>query len=180
MRERLSKCIAGNPDLVFDPAVTKPVCKHLGRAIDNGERDRMGSMVKALQKISASLVWQYGYDTMPKSMHDRYAFAEILGHHGQVRSSNLQLGVVLFAPGTTYPAHAHDGIAESYICLSGTTSENDMGVYVPGSLIFNMPNHEHAITTSDREPVLLSYAWVGSEEDLAHQVMKLSPRRQKR
>ena len=50
-----------------------------------------------------------------------------------------------------------------------------MGVFGPGSLIFNMPNHEHTITTSDREPVLLSYAWIGSEEDLAHQVMKFSP-----
>jgi dimethylpropiothetin dethiomethylase len=175
VRERLAKCMTSNPPLVFDPPQRQPVCAHLGRAIDNGERERMGSMVRAFQKISDRLVWQFGYDSMPKDLHNRYAFVEVLGSHGLVRSSTLQLGFVLFAPGTTYPAHAHEGIAESYICLSGTTSENDMGVFVPGSLIFNMPNHEHTITTSDREPVLLSYAWIGSEEDLAHQVMKFSP-----
>ncbi len=179
VRQRLAKCMLGNPPLVFDQPMPQPVCKHLGRAIDNGERDRMASMVQALEKVSDRLVWRFGYDIMPKDLHNRYAFAEILGPQGQVRTSTLQLGFVLFAPGTTYPAHAHDGIAESYICLSGTTSENDLGVYVPGSLIFNMPNHEHTITTSDREPVLLSYAWSGSEDALANQVMKFSraPRR---
>jgi dimethylpropiothetin dethiomethylase len=72
------------------------------------------------------------------------------------------LGLVLFAPKTTYPAHAHKDITESYICLSGATSENDAGVYVPGSMIINVPEHKHAITTSDREPALLAYAWTGA------------------
>ena len=47
---------------------------------------------------------------------------------------NLTLGIVLFAPRTTYPAHAHYGVTGSYISLSGATSENDRGVYVPGAI----------------------------------------------
>jgi dimethylpropiothetin dethiomethylase len=82
--------------------------------------------------------------------------------------------VVLFAPGCTYPAHAHDGIEESYICLSGAVSENHQGVYAPGSLIFNPPGSQHRITVSDREPSLLAYAWIGPEERLANQKMVFS------
>ena len=64
---------------------------------------------------------------------------------------------MLFAPQCTYPAHKHEGITESYICLSGAASENDSGVYTPGSMILNLPGHKHRITTSDHEPALLSH-----------------------
>ena len=72
------------------------------------------------------------------------------------------------------PPHAHDGITESYICLSGAVSENHQGVYAPGSLIFNPPGAMHRITVSDREPSLLAYAWIGPEEKLANQKMVFS------
>ncbi len=81
---------------------------------------------------------------------------------------------MLFAPGTTYPTHSHHGITESYVCLSGAISENHVGVYAPGSLILNPPEHPHRITTSDREPSLLAYAWVGSSDDLIYQKMSFS------
>jgi dimethylpropiothetin dethiomethylase len=50
-------------------------------------------------------------------------------------------------------------------------SENDAGVYAPGSLIFNPPGHLHRITTADQQPSLLAYAWVGAPEVLANQKM---------
>jgi len=53
-------------------------------------------------------------------------------------------------------------------------SQNDAGVYAPGSLIFNPPGHMHRITTADREPCLLAYCWVGTAEDLRHQEMAFS------
>ena len=77
----------------------------------------------------------------------------------------------LFAPACTYPAHTHDGITESYICLSGAVSENHQGVYAPGSLIFNPPEQLHRITVADTNPALLFYAWEGSREKLANQKM---------
>ena len=53
-------------------------------------------------------------------------------------------------------------------------SENDTGVYAPGSVIFNPPGHTHRITTADREPCLLAYAWVGDEASLLRQKMVFS------
>ncbi|EKV32566.1 Dimethylsulfoniopropionate (DSMP) lyase DddL [Caenispirillum salinarum AK4] len=177
VRERLSRCIAGDPPLDFPLPERKPVCAHLGRALDNGERDTMSGMVRAIDKVKDWLTWRHGYASMPRHLEKRYAYADILGPHGPVYCKELTLGLVLFAPRTTYPAHAHSGITESYICLSGATSENDAGVYVPGAMILNVPEHDHAITTSDREPALLAYAWVGAPEDLANQEMVFSRKR---
>lgn len=83
---------------------------------------------------------------------------------------------MLFAPGCTYPAHAHEGLTESYYVLSGTVSENDDGVYAPGSLIFNPPGRMHRITVGETEPALLAYAWHGPAEKLANQKMKFQRR----
>ncbi|MGI9508671.1 MAG: dimethylsulfonioproprionate lyase family protein, partial [Geminicoccaceae bacterium] len=104
----------------------------------------------------------------------KYAYAELCGPSGPVVSEDVILGLVLFAPACTYPAHAHDGITESYICLSGAVSENHQGVYAPGSLIFNPPNQHHRITVSDREPALMAYAWIGPPEKLLNQKMVFS------
>lgn len=176
VREQISKALAADAPLHFVPPESKPVCAHLGRSLDNGERDRMASVVKAVAKLRDYLTWRHGYDCMPRGFENRYAFAEILGPRGPVVFPDLTLGLVLFAPRTTYLAHHHEGITESYVCLSGAASQNDAGVYVPGAMILNQPGHEHAITTSDREPVLLAYAWTGSREALAEQKMMFSRR----
>jgi dimethylpropiothetin dethiomethylase len=42
---------------------------------------------------------------------------------------------------------------------------------VPGSMIFNPPDHLHRITVGVREPALLAYAWIGAKEDLRDQKM---------
>tara|TARA_B110000046_G_C13025051_1_gene413434 strand:- start:6281 stop:6952 length:672 start_codon:yes stop_codon:yes gene_type:complete len=174
VREQLSRCISLGPTLNLSLPERKPVCAHLGRALDNGEEDAMRSMVKAIDKIKDDLTWRYGYEKLPRHLTNRYAYADILSPHGPVVCENLTLGIVLFAPRTTYPAHAHHGVTESYICLSGATSENDMGVYVPGAMIINVPKHKHSITTSDTEPALLAYAWTGNSGDLADQNMVFS------
>lgn len=177
VRRRISRCVAGNPRVEFHAPETKPVCAHLGRALDNGEQERTQSFIRALAKISDNLIWQYGYDKMPRSLEKKYAYAELLGPRGPVICDDLILGVVLFAPKCNYPAHSHTGITESYFCLSGSVSENHAGVYPPGSLILNKDGHEHAITTSDTEPVLLAYAWVGETEVLNGFDMKFSRKR---
>jgi dimethylpropiothetin dethiomethylase len=94
-----------------------------------------------------------------------------------VVTHRIILGAVLFAPRTAYPAHSHDGLTESYVCLSGAVSENDDGVFVPGSLIFNPPGRMHRITTGDHEPTLLAYAWAGPAEKLEGQKMVFSRRK---
>lgn len=174
VREAISRVMAANAPVRWQEPAYKPVTAQLTRALDEGLLERHASVIRAIQAIEHSLSWQYGYDRMPRGLERKYAYAEFTGPSGPVITDEVILGIVLFAPGCTYPAHAHDDISESYICLSGAVSENDQGVFGPGSLIFNPPGHTHRITTSNLEPSLLAYAWIGPKDALANQTMKFS------
>jgi len=154
--------------------MSKPVNAHLTRALNNGRLERHGHFIRSIDAIREALSWQYGYEKVPRGLERKFAYAEIAGPSGPVLTNEVILGLVLFAPSCTYPAHAHDGISESYICLSGAVSENDQGVYAPGSLIFNPPDQLHRITVADQNPALLFYAWEGAPEKLANQKMKFT------
>ena len=174
VRARITSLVRANPEITATEPTLKPVTTHLRRALDRGRAASGASFIRAIDAVTHTLEWQYGYDKVPAGLANKYAFAEFAGPRGPVRSHDLILGLVLFAPGCIYPAHAHEGITESYVCLSGATSENDAGVYGPGSLIFNAPGHMHRITVSDREPSLLAWAWEGSREALQSQKMVFS------
>lgn len=171
VRHRLSRLLEKDPPISDILPIEKPVCAHLSRALDMGLSHPTATLSRAIERVRDQLIWDYGYGKVPPGLLQKFAFAEFLGPKGPILSNELTLGLVLFAPGTTYPTHSHQGITESYFCLSGSISENDVGVYAPGSLILNPPGHPHRITTSDREPSLLVYAWVGSAENLANQKM---------
>lgn len=172
VRTALKAALGARPEIRFPEPMTRPVCTHLNRAVDNGTDGPTGRTVRVFSRISGTLRWEFGYDRMPRHLESAYAYAEILGPRGPVVSENLIIGVVLLAPRTLYPGHSHQDLTESYICLSGALSQNDAGVYVPGSLIFNPPQHHHRITTGLFEPCLLSYAWIGSPEAIAYPKMK--------
>lgn len=174
VRERISRLIRENAPLSLPTPADKPVTRHLRRAMDQGMTGALAGMLRALQAVQPAFSWQYGYEKVPRGLERSFAYAEIAGPSGPVVSEGVILGLVLFAPGCTYPAHAHDGITESYVCLTGAVSENNQGVYAPGSLIFNPPQTVHRITVSDREPSLLAYAWTGSADRLAGQKMVFS------
>ena len=174
VRTQINKLIESDPPVVDLPLEDKPVTAHLGRAMNNGRTGPTWPIVRALDGVVGNLSWLYGYDKVPRGLAKKYAFAEIAGHRGPVLSPDITLGLVLFAPKCTYPAHAHDGLTESYYVLSGTVSENDDGVWGAGSLIFNPPGRMHRITVSDREPALLAYAWHGTQEKLANQKLVFS------
>lgn len=67
VQRRISRCLAKNSDIIDQPPQTKPVCAHLGRAFNNGEQERTHTFIRALEKIADTLVWQYGYDKLPRS-----------------------------------------------------------------------------------------------------------------
>lgn len=171
VRTAIRQVIAADPAYRPLAPAQKPVTAHLRRALDEGKQEKYAAVIRAIQAVQDGLSWQYGYEKVPRGLERRYAYAEFAGPSGPVITNAVILGVVLFAPGTTYPAHAHKGITESYICLSGAVSENHQGVYAPGSLIFNPPGHMHRITVSDREPALLAYAWAGPPQELANYKM---------
>lgn len=176
VRLRLAAAVKGDPPLLPAEGQRLPVCAHLNRALHNGSEGPMRGLVRSIEVVADRLDWRYGYDKLPKGLEKKYGFAEILGPTGPVVCPDLTLGLVLFAPKCTYPAHKHADITESYICLSGAASENDSGVYTPGSMILNLPGHTHRITTSDHEPVLLAYAWVGPPPALAQPEMNFRKR----
>ena len=163
--------------MVARPGADLPVTAHLPRALDLGERAAMQGMARALRGVSGRLCWEHGYARMPRALARKYAYCEVLGPRGPVRTDRLILGFVLFAPTTTYPQHSHAGIEESYISVAGAWSENDAAVYAPGSLILNRAGDEHRITTGELDPCLLAYAWTGPPDRLSAPDMKLSPPR---
>ena len=171
VRARLNRIIAHNPEVREDTPELLSVCMHLHRALENGKRFGTDAAVRSVEAVSHALVWRQGYRSMPGKLRDKYAYAEFLGPNGPVMADDLVLGCVLFAPGTIYPSHAHKGVTESYICLSGAMSQNNVAVYTPGSMILNTPDFDHKITSCALEPTLLLYAWVGAPEDLANQEM---------
>ncbi|MDJ0992333.1 MAG: dimethylsulfonioproprionate lyase family protein [Dinoroseobacter sp.] len=174
VRDRLSAAMARNPDILPRARDVKPVTAHLARALDLGERAAMQGMARALREVRDELTWEYGYERISKALSQKYAYCEILGPQGPVQCENLILGFVLFAPSTTYPQHSHQEIEESYISVAGAWSENNAAVFAPGSLILNRSGDEHRITTGDREPCLLAYAWTGPEERLKNPNMRLT------
>ena len=180
VRDALSATFAANPAITARAPHLKPVTAHLPRALDLGERAAMQGMARALREVRGALTWEYGYAQIPKPLARKYAYCEFLGPQGPVPSDRLILGFVLFAPDTTYPQHSHKDIEESYISISGAWSENNTAVYAPGSLIFNRSGDEHRITTGDRDPCLLAYAWTGPADRLRAPGMKLTaPRKAK-
>lgn len=180
VRDALALVVASNPEIVLREPEIKPVTAHLPRAFDLGARTTMEGLSRALERVSNRLTWEYGYQKVPKSLAKKYAYCEVMGPQGPVKSDKLILGFVLFAPNTTYPQHSHQDIEESYISVSGAWSENDGAVYAPGSLILNSPGDEHRITTGEWDPCLLAYAWIGPGEKLAAPGMKFSSTRKAR
>lgn len=171
VRARLTAIERDNPPLTAPEPGSLPVTRHLRRALDRGKLAGGATFIRAIEAVTGTLAWRYGYTRVPRGLAAKYGFAEFAGPNGPVLTDRLILGIVLFAPGCIYPAHAHDGIDESYVCLSGAMSENNQGVYAPGSLIFNPAGHTHRITVADREPCLLAYAWAGPPDRLAGQKM---------
>ena len=129
VQKRSSRCIVTNLEISDLTPTIKPVCAHLARARDNGEKERTQPFTCAFAKVTNRLVWWYGYNKVPRSIEKKYAYAELLDPRAPVVCEDLLLGLMLFAPKCSYPAHSHEEIAESYLCLIGMVSENHDGVY---------------------------------------------------
>lgn len=168
----LTEIVDEDPNVFAGEGSLLPVCLHLDRALAGASSHSTAKFAQSVGLIRQHLVWQYGYDEMPECLSLNFAFAEVLGPKGPVRSNRLKMGLVLFAPNTTYPTHSHEHISESYINISGHVSENDTGVSAPGSLIFNPPGHQHSITTAEREPCMLAYVWTGAPRTLSSHTLR--------
>ncbi|MEL6196641.1 MAG: dimethylsulfonioproprionate lyase family protein [Pseudomonadota bacterium] len=176
VREAVSRAMKNPRTPILDRLPEhKPVNRHLKRALDLGRFGKQAMMIYAIENVADRLAWLYGYDKVPRGLIDRFAWCEFASPLGPIQAKDVIVGQVLFAPGTIYPAHAHREIGESYYVLSGSVSQNDDGVFAPGSMMFNPPGRRHRITVGGRDPALLLYAWCGPKDVLAGQ--KLTFRR---
>ena len=174
VRAAVSCAISDNPILIPRAGEHKPVAAHLPGALDLAKHSAARDLARALRPVAAQLSWEYGYTHLHDALARTYAYCEILGPKGPIPYDDLILGCVLLAPDTTYPRHRHDGIEESYITMSGAWSQNNAGVYGPGTLVFNPAGYDHEITTGKTAPCLLAYAWVGPHARLAEPGMVFS------
>lgn len=163
---RLTAIRDGDPVCLNRTPQSRPVTAHLPAALNAAQHGTAAAIARTLGPVAAHLTWEWGYSDLPDTLAQSYAYAEVLGPRGPVPADDLILGFVLFAPGTFYPPHAHQGIYESYLSVAGDWSQNDSGVQLPGTLVFNPPGTRHFITTGQASPCLLAYAWVSDSARL--------------
>ena len=152
-------------------AEDQPVCRYLTAALDLAEAGPAATVAAAARPFAAALGWRHWYrvdDRLP-DFSQSYAHAEIVGPLGPVVSQDLRCGLILMAPHTLYPSHAHSAV-ELYLVLGGS-AEWQRGAEPwarrpPGAFILHPTRIGHAMR-SGAEPLLALYAWHGVlESDL--------------
>ncbi len=143
----------------------QPACRHLEAALALGEAGPAAPLVRTLRPLVEGLRWRHEYDVddaLP-AFSRNFAYAEVAGPLGSVPSRTLRCGLVLMAPRTLYPAHAH-AATELYHVLGGRARWQRGGEpwapRAPGAFILHPSGVAHAMET-EAEPLLALYVWYG-------------------
>ena len=89
VRERISRTMKANPTMRFPEPANLPVASHLGRALDNGEREPTEVFVRTVAKLALRLRWEYGYENVRPTLARKYGYADILGPAGFIGCEDL-------------------------------------------------------------------------------------------
>lgn len=144
-----------------------PVCRHWDAALALAEGDTATALAAALRPLAGALAWiqnpNFTAENIGRGFVENYGYADVVSPRGLVASDEIALGVLLLAPGLTYPPHAHPAL-EVY-CVVGGDAEWRRGdgpwtPRSPGSLIHHAPGEVHA-TRTGRQPLLALYLWRG-------------------
>lgn len=128
---------------------------------------KMARLVAALVATAPALQWRQTYapQDFGTDFLKRYGWTEFIGLRGPVPSTSLACGVLLLAPGLTYPSHAHQA-EELYLPLSGVAEWQMGGVdfapVQPGQVIHHAPWVPHAMRCGT-EPMAALYLWRGGD-----------------
>ena len=68
VRDSINRVIKANAEVHEHAPVSKPVTAHWRRALDNGRMERHAPFIRALESVQAHLVWQYGYEKVPRGL----------------------------------------------------------------------------------------------------------------
>jgi quercetin dioxygenase-like cupin family protein len=154
------------------PPIWLEVCNWLDRLAPPAHT---ADLVAALVAAAPLLQWRQTYAAADfgADFLKSYGWTEFIGLRGPVPSPSLACGVLLLAPGLTYPSHAHQA-EELYLPLSGVAEWQMGSAYFtrvqPGQVIHHAPWVPHAMRCGT-EPMAALYLWRGG--DLAAKSMIL-------
>lgn len=144
---------------VLEPA-TLPVCRWL---------EAMGTegVIGAIRAYGGRLQWRqtYGAGDFGAEFLNGYGWSEFIGLRGPMASERIACGVLLLAPGVTYPAHAHEA-EEIYLPIHGVADwRQGQGDFAPvpvGQAIHHASWVPHAMRVG-AEPLAALYLWRGGD-----------------
>src|SRR5262249_54819700 len=139
---------------------TVPVSAWFDRALARCEAPT-AHLREPLAALRDALHWRQNPTYANAEFLGRYGYCELLGPSGHVRDASLAVGLLLLAPHTTYPEHAH-AARETYAVIAGRAQwrqgDRTWCEHAPGTLIEHRPHEPHAMRTAD-EPLLAAYVW---------------------
>ena len=158
----LGKDLPPNPE--HHPAL-KPASQMLSSAAA-GYCQNTEQFKSAIEKLADQFKWQTNshYEgVFPPSFFDSECFTEIIGPAGILLHKNIQVGLLVMAPDTDYPAH-HHAATEWYHILSGNAlwqqGGDDFIQRQAGSAIFHQNFEPHAMRTQNKA-LLALFSWAG-------------------
>lgn len=125
------------------------------------------AVVAELQRVAAELAWRqtYGAGDFGEAFLRGYGWSEFIGLRGPVPSDRIACGVLLLAPGISYPSHAH-AAEEVYLPIAGVAEwQKGSGKFVQmpvGQAIHHPSWTPHAMRTGD-QPLAALYLWRGGD-----------------
>jgi Dimethlysulfonioproprionate lyase len=139
---------------------SQPVLRHLPSALSLGDTTT-APICALVNQLNPALQWRRNSRYAGADFLDGYAYCELVGPSGHRRNADIALGLLLLAPHTTYPSHAH-AAAEIYAVVAGRAQwRQGDGVWrtrAPSDTIHHAALEPHAMRTSD-EPLLAAYVW---------------------
>jgi len=57
--------------------------------MDKGRMERHAPFIRTLGSVIDSLVWEYGYEKVPRGLEKKYAYAELVGPTGPVITDDI-------------------------------------------------------------------------------------------
>jgi hypothetical protein len=136
------------------------VLRHLRAALALADAET-APICARLDAMRSRLYWRQNETYTGATFLDGYAYCELLGPNGMQRETDFALGLLLLAPRTTYPDHAHPA-AEVYAVVAGRAEWRQGDAVwrerVPGERIRHASLESHAMRTR-YEPLLAAYLW---------------------
>ena len=144
-----------------------PVCDWMPELQAGAGLVDTAAVVAELQRVAANLAWRqtYGAGDFGADFLRGYGWSEFIGLRGPVPSARLACGVLLLAPGISYPSHAH-AAEEVYLPISGVAEwqkgAGDFAAVAVGQAIHHPSWTPHAMRTGD-QPLAALYLWRGGD-----------------